>query len=94
MSDDSNLLDFGIPACVLTAYLGRLGIMVETITDFTILFLFSISITKGKWGTLVNALLDFKRDFDANLELKLCLSDLVQSHQQRYAGMGIKDLAE
>jgi arginine decarboxylase len=94
MGDDGKLLDFGIPACVLSAYLGRLGIVVEKTTDFTILFLFSIGITKGKWGTLVNALLDFKRDFDANLELELCLPDLVQSHQQRYAGMGIKDLAE
>ena len=26
-----------------------------------VLFLFSIGVTKGKWGTLVNALLDFKR---------------------------------
>jgi arginine decarboxylase len=94
MGDDGNLLDFGIPACVLSAYLGRLGIVVEKTTDFTILFLFSIGITKGKWGTLVNALLDFKRDFDDNLDLELCLPDLVQSNAQRYAGMGLKDLAE
>jgi arginine/lysine/ornithine decarboxylase len=49
MGDDGNLLDSGIPACVLTAYLGRQGIVVEKTTDFTILFLFSIGITKGKW---------------------------------------------
>ena len=94
MGDDGNLLDFGIPACVLTAYLGRLGIVVEKTTDFTILFLFSIGITKGKWGTLVNALLDFKRDYDTNVELELCLPDLLGANQQRYAGMGLKDLAE
>lgn len=94
MGDDGNLLPSGIPACVLTAYLGRQGIVVEKTTDFTILFLFSIGITKGKWGTLVNALLDFKRDYDENLELEVCLPDLVQSHPQRYKGMGIKDLAE
>jgi arginine/lysine/ornithine decarboxylase len=94
MGDDGNLLDFGIPACVLTAYLGRQGIVVEKTTDFTILFLFSIGITKGKWGTLVNALLDFKRDYDTNLELELCLPDLVTANHERYAGMGLKDLAE
>jgi arginine/lysine/ornithine decarboxylase len=94
MGDDGNLLDFGIPACVLSAYLGRQGIVVEKTTDFTILFLFSIGITKGKWGTLVNALLDFKRDYDLNLELELCLPDLLTANQVRYAGMGLKDLSE
>ncbi|KKA09841.1 arginine decarboxylase [Pseudomonas ogarae] len=94
MGDDGNLLDFGIPACVLSAYLGRQGIVVEKTTDFTVLFLFSIGITKGKWGTLVNALLDFKRDYDSNTDLELCLPDLLTANQLRYAGMGLKDLAE
>ncbi len=94
MGDDGNPLATGIPACVLSAYLGRQGIVVEKTTDFTILFLFSIGITKGKWGTLVNALLDFKRDYDSNLELELCLPDLLTANQQRYAGMGLKDLAD
>ncbi|TDV51144.1 arginine decarboxylase [Pseudomonas graminis] len=94
MGDDGNLLDFGIPACVLSAYLDHQGIIVEKTTDFTILFLFSIGITKGKWGTLVNALLDFKRDYDTNLELELCLPELLTANQQRYAGMGLKDLAQ
>ena len=94
MGDDGQLLDFGIPACVISAYLGRQGIVVEKTTDFTLLFLFSIGITKGKWGTLVNALLDFKRDYDANLELELCLPDLLAATQQRYSGMGLRDLAE
>ena len=94
MGDDGELLDFGIPACVLTAYLGHQGIVVEKTTDFTILFLFSIGITKGKWGTLVNALLDFKRDYDSNLELELALPELLAANAQRYAGMGLRDLAE
>ena len=94
MGDDGELLDFGIPACVLSAYLGHQGIVVEKTTDFTVLFLFSIGITKGKWGTLVNALLDFKRDYDSNLELELCLPDLLTANQQRYGGMGLRDLAE
>lgn len=62
-------------------------------TDFTILFLFSIGITKGKWGTLVNTLLDFKRDYDENADLELCLPDLLSANRQRYDDMGLKDLA-
>lgn len=94
MGDDGNLLASGIPACVLSRYLTRQGIVVEKTTDFTVLFLFSIGITKGKWGTLVNALLDFKRDYDANLELEQCLPDLLVANLERYAGMGLKDLSD
>ncbi len=67
----------GIPATLVTAYLHRRGVEVEKTTDFTILFLFSIGITKGKWGTLLNALLDFKRDYDRNAPLAEVLPDLV-----------------
>ena len=44
--------------------------MVEKTTDFTMLVLFSMGITKGKWGTLLNALLDFQRDYDSNAPLE------------------------
>jgi arginine decarboxylase len=94
MGDDGQLQASGVPACVLTAYLGHLGIVVEKTADFSLLFLFSLGITKGKWGTLVNALLDFKRDYDENLELERCLPELIGSHPQRYKGMGLKDLAD
>ena len=67
---DGKLEKSGIPATLVTAYLDRHGVQVEKTTDFTILFLFSFGITKGKWGTLVTALLDFKRDYDANLKLE------------------------
>ena len=69
------------------------GIEVEKTTDFTILFLFSLGITKGKWGTLVNALLDFKTDYDANKPLERVLPMLVAGTGDAYAGMGLKDLA-
>ena len=59
-------------------------------TDFTILFLFSIGITKGKWGSLVSALCDFKRDYDANLPLDMAIPSLAKAHGSRYAGMGLK----
>lgn len=84
----------GIPASIVTAYLGQQGIVVEKTTDFTILFLFSMGITKGKWGTLINALLDFKRDYDANAPLVHVLPSLVASYPSEYRDKGLRDLAD
>jgi arginine decarboxylase len=85
---------FDIPAGLLAAYLDQQGIVPEKTMDFTVLFLFSLGITKGKWGTLVNALLDFKRDFDANAPLKRILPRLIAENRGRYDNLGLKDLAE
>ncbi|MFV0679716.1 Orn/Lys/Arg decarboxylase N-terminal domain-containing protein [Ottowia sp.] len=94
MNDDGTLAQTGIPATLLTAYLDQQGIQVEKTTDFTILFLFSIGITKGKWGTLVNALLDFKRDYDADAPLAQVLPQLVAGHPAHYAKLGLRGLAD
>ena len=69
LDDSGTLASQGIPAPLLSAYLGEHGIVVEKTANFSVLFLFSIGVTKGKWGSLVNALLDFKRDYDANTRL-------------------------
>jgi arginine decarboxylase len=87
------LNEWGIPATLVTAYLHRRGVEVEKTTDFTILFLFSIGITKGKWGTLLNTLLDFKRDYDHNTPLAEVLPWLVSNYPQHYRGLGLRDLA-
>ncbi len=84
---------WGIPASLVTAYLHRRGVEVEKTTDFTILFLFSLGITKGRWGTLLNVLLDFKTDYDRNAPLTEVLPDLPNDYPGTYAGMGLKDLA-
>ena len=88
------LMPVGIPASVVTAYLDRHGIVVEKTTDFTILFLFSLGVTKGKWGTLVNTLLDFKRDYDANAPLEQALPELVARYPERYGKLGLRDLCD
>jgi hypothetical protein len=74
----------GIPATLVTAYLHHRGIEVEKTTDFTMLFLFSIGVTKGKWGTLLNALLEFKRDYDSNASLAEVLPQVVNAHPDVY----------
>ena len=88
------LMPVGIPACVVSAYLDRQGIVVEKTTDFTILLLFSIGITKGKWGTLVNTLLDFKADYDLNRPLEQVLPELVARYPGRYSSLGLRDLGD
>jgi arginine decarboxylase len=94
VADKGGLEKRGIPATLVTAYLHYRGVEVEKTTDFTILFLFSIGITKGKWGTLLNALLDFKRDYDANTELAQALPGLVSNHPDTYGKLGLRDLAD
>jgi arginine/lysine/ornithine decarboxylase len=84
----------GIPATLVTAYLHSRGVEVEKTTDFTILLLFSIGITKGKWGTLLNALLDFKRHYDRNAALTEVLPELATGYPAAYGSMGLRDLAD
>ncbi|MFD1541320.1 Orn/Lys/Arg decarboxylase N-terminal domain-containing protein [Nonomuraea guangzhouensis] len=62
-------LDWGIPARIVATYLRQRGIVVEKTGDHTLLVLFSMGITKGKWGTLIDALTDFKRAYDDDLRL-------------------------
>ena len=92
MGDDGSIVPGGVPAPVLAAYLHRHSIVPSRVADFMVLCLFSVGITKGKWGTLINALFQFKTSFDANESLSLALPDLVRTHPSRYSGMGIADL--
>ncbi len=94
VDEKGNLLKHGIPASIVTSYMAEKGVVVEKTTDFTILVLFSIGITKGKWGTLLSTLFSFKQDYDNNTPLCRVLPGLVESHPQRYEGMGLKDLAD
>jgi arginine/lysine/ornithine decarboxylase len=94
VNTDGTFAERGIPAALVTAYLDNRGTEVEKTTDFTILFLFSMGVTKGKWGTLVNGLLNFKNDYDANTPLVDVLPELVSAHPERYRGLGLRDLAE
>ena len=86
--------EWGFPATLATAYLDQRGIVVEKTTDFTILVLFSLGVTKGKYGTLINASLRFKDDYDANAPLEEVLIAATAAAPERYAGMGLRDLAD
>lgn len=84
----------GIPAKIVSRYLGSRGIVVEKTEPYSILTLFSVGITKGKWGSLVAGLMGFKEQLDANAPLSAVMPDLVGAHPERYAGMGLRDLAD
>ena len=90
---DGQLENFGIPAPLVSSFLGSRGIVVEKTEPYSFLLLFSVGVTKGKWGSMVGGLMEFKRHYDANNPLAEVLPDLVSSHPERYAGMGIRDLA-
>ncbi|MGP5684280.1 Orn/Lys/Arg decarboxylase N-terminal domain-containing protein [Brachybacterium alimentarium] len=92
---DGTMEQFGVPATLLSAYLDQqASIVVEKTQDYSILFLFSIGVTRGKWGTLLTTLLRFKRDVDANTPLEEALPATVKSAPTAYAGLGLRDLAD
>lgn len=94
VDDDGKLAKHGFPATLLTAYLDSRGIEVEKTTDFAVLFLFSIGITKAKWGTLLTAMIDFKRDYDADVPLSRIMPNLVAEYPERYEGLGLRGLGD
>lgn len=75
ISATGEMAEEGIPARVLTAYLATRKIVVEKTDSYTTLILFSMGITKGKWGTLLDALTDFKALYDADAPLERVLPE-------------------
>ena len=94
LSADGSMKEFGIPASVVTKFLSSRRIEIEKTGLYSFLVLFSMSITKGKWSTLVTELINFKDLYDANAPLKRVLPALVESHPDAYAKMGLKDLCQ
>ncbi|WP_455754068.1 Orn/Lys/Arg family decarboxylase [Streptomyces hygroscopicus] len=87
-----DMAEEGIPARVLTTYLATRNIVVEKTDSYTTLILFSMGITKGKWGTLLDALMDFKALYDADAPLDRVLPAAVAAHPRRYGGLTLREL--
>jgi arginine/lysine/ornithine decarboxylase len=94
IATDGSFEKRGIPAAIIAAYLVRHGFEYEKTQDFTVLFLFSIGMTKAKWGTLLTTLIRFKDDYDANKPLNVVLPKIHASAPDRYSGMGLRDLSD
>jgi len=94
MGEDGKLEKSGVPAALVNAWFNRFGIVPTRVTDFQVMFLFSIGVTKGKWGTLLTNLLAFKRDYDANRPVAQSLPEIAAAHPQRYGSVGMHDLGD
>jgi ornithine decarboxylase len=85
-------LDWGIPASVLAQFLRERGIVPEKNDLNTILFLVTPGIETSKAGTLISALVAFKRLFDRNAPLAEVLPVFYRTYSKHYAGTGVRDL--
>jgi len=92
VQEDGTLAGWGIPAAIVVKFLDTRGIINEKSGDYSILFLFTIGITKGKWGTLVTELFEFKRLYDENVPLEEVFPDLIARWPARYCKMTLQDL--
>jgi|WetSurMetagenome_2_1015567.scaffolds.fasta_scaffold17822_3 arginine decarboxylase len=92
VNDDGTLAKWGIPAAVVVKFLDTRGIINEKSGDYSILFLFSMGITKGKWGTLITELFEFKRLYDEDAPLAEVFPDLTTRWPERYGGMTLQAL--
>jgi arginine decarboxylase len=94
MGENGKLDKTGVPAALVNAWFNRFGIVPTRVTDFQVMFLFSIGITRGKWGTLLTNLLAFKRDYDANRPLAHSLPEIAAQYPERYGSVGMRDLGD
>lgn len=83
----------GIPGYVLTKFLDSRHTEIARTGDYTLLILFSVGTTKGKWGALLESLLDFKRLYDEGATVAEAIPELAQAHPQ-YAQMTLKALCD
>jgi arginine decarboxylase len=88
------LAEWGIPAAILTEFLDARLVEIARTGDYTALILFSVGTSKGKWGSLLETLFEFKRLYDNEGTLYEALPDLVAEHPHRYRDVTLKELSD
>jgi arginine decarboxylase len=86
--------DWGIPAAILTEFLDSRRVEIARTGDYTVLVLFSVGTSKGKWGSLLENLFEFKRLYDTEASLEEALPELVAKYPNRYRNTTLKELAD
>ena len=86
--------EWGIPAAILTEFLDSRRVEIARTGDYTVLVLFSVGTSKGKWGSLLENLFEFKRLYDTNALLDDALPELVQRFPGRYRERTLKELCD
>ncbi len=84
----------GIPAAVPAAFLRARGIVNEKTSFYTILLLVTPAIERGKSGTLLSELLDFKRGYDHDAMVGDVLPALAEAYPDRYGKAGLRELCD
>ena len=84
--------DHGIPAPVVAQYLRENRIVPEKNDLNSLLFLLTPGVEASKAGTLISALVAFKRLHDDNALLEDVIPEFVARRPQRYAGVRLRDL--
>jgi arginine decarboxylase len=96
---EGHISDWGIPGAILTRFLDSRRIEIARTGDYTVLVLFSVGSSKGKWGTLLEALIEFKRLYDSGAAVSEVLPELVAEYPENYSlngdrPMTLKDLCQ
>ncbi len=86
--------EWGIPAAILTEFLDSRRVEIARTGDYTVLVLFSVGTSKGKWGSLLENLFEFKRLYDTEAPLDEALPELVQRFPARYRNVTLKELSD
>src|ERR1700744_1022359 len=86
--------DWGIPATILTAFLDARRVEIARTGDYTILTLFSVGTSQGKWGSLLETLFEFRRLYDEEASLNDALPQLASKYPDRYGTMDLKQLCD
>ena len=94
MKTDGQLETKGIPADIVTAYLGRHGIVPSRTTDHMVLFLFSDGCHEGQVGHAAQHAARFQGRLRPQRAARRGLAAVVAAAPQRYAGKGLKDLGD
>ncbi len=91
---EGKLEEHGIPAMLVSRFLDEHGIVVEKTGAYSFLVLFSLGITRGKAGTLLSELFEFKRLYDQDAPLTQALPRLVSEQPDRYGQYTLRALAD
>jgi len=93
ISARGEMAEWGIPAAILTAFLDSRRVEIARTGDYTLLALFSVGTSKGKWGSLLETLFEFKRLYDRDVPLLEALPDLASKFPDRYGSWSLKKLS-
>ncbi len=93
ITPDGKYQKTGIPGYIMTKFLDDRRTEIARTGDYTLLILFSVGTTKGKWGTLIESLLEFKRLYDNGALVADAIPSLAEI-SPGYARMTLKELCQ